>query len=609
MDQHRSPSLWTLPGFQPYLAVVVINAVIDLGHKILIQNTVFKTTDGAEQMGLTALVNACILLPFLIFFVPAGKMADRYPKNWVIQATIAASLPVTLAIWWTYLQGAYFLSFTLTLVLATQSAFYSPAKYGIIREMCGDARLAGANAAVQALTVVAILLGSILFSILFEAWIGQAKTPGDILQAVAPAGGILVSGAAAQTLLAWRIPQTQRAAQPDNPTLAEVIRTIVALPSLWAAMAGLALFWAVNQVLFAAFGSHLKATAGVTSTVVAQGLLAIGGFGIVAGAALTALWCRQRLELGLAALGATGMAVCLATLPWLHRPTLLGAVLVVYGGCAGLFLVPLNTLIQLRSPKDKLGSVMAATNFLQNAAMLAFLGLTVAAAGMRVPPRPTLVTLAVLTSAMACVSLVVLRFDAARIFLRALLHLGYRFQVQGVAHVPPTGPVLIAANHASWIDWALILASIPRPVRFVIYSAYAHHPVLRPVLRAFGVIPVDSRSAPRAIRAMRRALQAGEVVAIFPEGGIARTPELAPFQRGLELALRGTTASVLPVALVGLWGSIWSRCRPWQPQWRRSLTVRIGPPMLAPVPAQALHRAVAELGGFPTAEEHALEYP
>jgi acyl-[acyl-carrier-protein]-phospholipid O-acyltransferase/long-chain-fatty-acid--[acyl-carrier-protein] ligase len=513
----------------------------------------------------------------------------------VIQATIAASIPVALAIWMTYHQGMFFLAFALTLVLATQSAFYSPAKYGIIREMYGEEHLTAANAAVQAVTIVAILLGSVAFSVLFEAWIGTATQASHILTAISPAGIILVAGAVLQTFLATRLPATSNPGATQTPPLAQVLRGIRARPALWGSMAGLALFWAVNQVLFAAFGAHLKEAAGVTSTVVAQGLLAIGGAGIVAGSALTARVCRRRLELGLVALGALGMAVCMGVLPWLTVVPLLGAVLILYGACAGLFIVPLNSLIQLRAPAPELGIVLAAANFLQNAAMLGFLVLTIGAAALHMPPKPMLLMLAVILAVMAAASLAALRFETARLFLRALLGLFYRVRCEGIEHLPATGPVLVAANHVSWIDWAVLLAVLPRPVRFVIYSAYAEHPLLRPILRAFGVIPVDSRRAAGAIRSMRMTLLGGGAVAIFPEGGIARTPELAPFQRGLELACRGTQTAIVPVALMGLWGSLWSRCRPWRWQWRRTITVRLGAPLPAATSAHHVREAVAAL--------------
>ena len=76
--------VFKIKGFLPYLIVLFINAFVDLGHKIVIQNTIFKTYDGQEQVVWTAIVNALILIPFILLFSPSGFLADKYPKRSVI---------------------------------------------------------------------------------------------------------------------------------------------------------------------------------------------------------------------------------------------------------------------------------------------------------------------------------------------------------------------------------------------------------------------------------------------------------------------------------------------------------------------------------------------
>ena len=73
--------LINIKGFLPYIIIVFFNAFVDLGHKIIIQNTIFKTYDGQAQIILTAVVNALILLPFILLFSPSGYLSDKYPKN------------------------------------------------------------------------------------------------------------------------------------------------------------------------------------------------------------------------------------------------------------------------------------------------------------------------------------------------------------------------------------------------------------------------------------------------------------------------------------------------------------------------------------------------
>ncbi len=90
--------LFKIVGFLPYILVIFLNAFVDLGHKIIIQNAIFKTYSDQEQIILTAIVNALILLPFIMLFTPAGFLADKYPKNKVIRASAFIAVCLTCLI-------------------------------------------------------------------------------------------------------------------------------------------------------------------------------------------------------------------------------------------------------------------------------------------------------------------------------------------------------------------------------------------------------------------------------------------------------------------------------------------------------------------------------
>jgi acyl-[acyl-carrier-protein]-phospholipid O-acyltransferase/long-chain-fatty-acid--[acyl-carrier-protein] ligase len=125
--------VFKIKGFLPYLIVLFINAFVDLGHKIVIQNTIFKTYDGQEQVVWTAIVNALILIPFILLFSPSGFLADKYPKHKVMRYSAWFALVAVLLITFAYYQGWFWFAFAMTLVLGIQAAIYSPAKYGYIR--------------------------------------------------------------------------------------------------------------------------------------------------------------------------------------------------------------------------------------------------------------------------------------------------------------------------------------------------------------------------------------------------------------------------------------------------------------------------------------------
>ncbi len=208
--------LLRITGVWPYLIAIFLNAFVDLGHKIVIQNTIFKSYDGEIQVVLTALVNGLILLPFILLFSPAGHVADSYPKVRILRVSAWAAVAVSLGITAAYYQGWFWLAFAMTLVLAVQSAFYSPAKYGLVKGLFGKPRLAEANGLIQAVTIGAILAGTVAFTALFESWIvPRAQTPGELLRSIAPLGWLLVLNSAIQVIALYRLKLDT--AQPSTP--------------------------------------------------------------------------------------------------------------------------------------------------------------------------------------------------------------------------------------------------------------------------------------------------------------------------------------------------------------------------------------------------------
>ena len=168
--------LWKIQGFIPYIVILFLNATTDLAHKITIQNTLLKSFEGDLLITLSAVVNALILLPFILLFSSSGFLSDKFSKITIIRYAALASIPIALLITVCYYQGWFIAAFVMTFLLALQSAIYSPAKYGVIKEFVGSENLGPANGVVQAVTIVAILLSSILFSMIFESFILRQKS-------------------------------------------------------------------------------------------------------------------------------------------------------------------------------------------------------------------------------------------------------------------------------------------------------------------------------------------------------------------------------------------------------------------------------------------------
>lgn len=189
-----------------------------------------------------------------------------------------------------------------------------------------------------------------------------------------------------------------------------------------------------------------------------------------------------------------------------------------------------------------------------------------------------------------------------RLVLVAMIRIVYRIELRGGA-LPDRGPALIAANHTAYVDPFVLTACCPVPIRFVYWHALDRVPFVGAFCRFCGGIPIAGALEERALfdRAMSEidaALAAGEVVAIFPEGGLTRDGALAPFKRGIEHIVAARPVPVVPVAIDGLWGSVFSRATPKRPRrMRPQVRLRAGV-ALAPqaVCAEDLRERVTCLG-------------
>jgi acyl-[acyl-carrier-protein]-phospholipid O-acyltransferase/long-chain-fatty-acid--[acyl-carrier-protein] ligase len=134
----------------------------------------------------------------------------------------------------------------------------------------------------------------------------------------------------------------------------------------------------------------------------------------------------------------------------------------------------------------------------------------------------------------------------------------YRVRPVGAANVPSRGGAVLIANHLSYADVVLLQLACPRPLRFVGYEGPESPWFFRAVFRLAGVIPISPANPTPGFRQALRALAAGEVVAVFPEGQISRLGQLLELKRGFAILARRARVPVVPAAIDGLWGSVFS---------------------------------------------------
>ena len=238
--------------------------------------------------------------------------------------------------------------------------------------------------------------------------------------------------------------------------------------------------------------------------------------------------------------------------------------LLMIGLFGGFFIVPLYALIQSRAEKQHQSRVIAANNvlnavFMVSAALVAALFLEL---GVTVPQLFLLT--AALNAAVAIYIYTLVPEFLMRFLAWLLVHSVYRVEKSGLENIPEEGAAVLVCNHVSFVDAVVIMAASPRPIRFVMDYHIYRTPVLNFIFRTGGAIPIASakenpETLERAYDEIAKALEAGQLVAIFPEGRITDTGELNPFRGGISRIIEKTPVPVVPMALRGMWGSFFSR--------------------------------------------------
>jgi acyl-[acyl-carrier-protein]-phospholipid O-acyltransferase/long-chain-fatty-acid--[acyl-carrier-protein] ligase len=550
------------------------------------------------SQSLTTLAFVVFTLPLVLVSLPAGALADRVSKRSLILAMKTVELALmtgavlVLLLW----PAADPLLLVILGLMGVQSALFSPAKYGILPEILPHDRLSAGNGLLEMWTFVAIILGTAAGGLLLDISFGRVWI----------VGLYLVGFAAAGLWAARRIPKVAPA-RSEGGMVASVRSAWTAVRSdrvLYLTVAGQVFFWGLVSLLGQEILVFAKAVLEVSDTGSSL-LLASMGIGVGAGAWLAGRISGPKVEVGLIPLGALGFCLFSLLLGLAAPRYALHMVLLVgLGLCSGLLIVPLNALLQWRSPADRRGAVIALANVFTFAAILAG---SVAAGGLSaagLSARAILLFASAATVAATAWALSLLPEAFLRLILVLLTHSFYRVRLYGREHLPQDGGALLVPNHVSFADGLFILACTDRPVRFLVDADYFHNPLLRPFVETLGAIPVSASGGPRNIlRAFRQAgrcLDAGEIVCIFAEGQITRTGTMQPFQRGLERITKGRSTPVLPVFLDRVWGSIFSRAggrfvTKWPQRVPYRVTVALGEPVPAGTPVHEIRRRVQDL--------------
>jgi len=498
-------------------------------------------------------------LPFILFSMAGGFLADRYSKRGVAVATRTAAVGVALFGLAGLATERRALLLSAIFLMGALSALFGPAKYGLLPELLPQKRLSWGNGILELGTFLAIILGTVAGALLADTFDGRHHWSGLILAAFAIVGWLWSLGIR-------RVPAADPLRRFQTNLLADLgarLQTMRRDRVLFLAVAGNTYFWFLGTLLQLNILFYGTGVLGLTAS--RTGLLMVAlAAGIGIGSFLAGHLSGKKIEYGLIPFGALGMTAFGAALgaPGLDFNSAAGF-LALLGFFAGFFVVPINALIQYRPPEAERGALIGAANLFSFLGVLAASGahyLIAVTGGFS--PGQVFLTGALITFAGTAYAVWLLPDALLRFLLWLFTHSIYRIRVEGRDNIPEKGGALFVSNHLSFVDALLLIASTDRPIRFLIYQGIYDHPVVKPFARVMRAIPISSQLRPREmIRSLREAsaaIQQGEVTCIFAEGQITRIGQLLPFRRGFERIMKDVDAPIIPVHLDGVWGSIFS---------------------------------------------------
>jgi acyl-[acyl-carrier-protein]-phospholipid O-acyltransferase/long-chain-fatty-acid--[acyl-carrier-protein] ligase len=530
-------------------------------------------------------ISALFSLPFILFSMAGGFLADRFSKRSVMLGVKVFELAIMSLV----LFGLWHLNKNVLLacvfLMGTHSAFFGPSKYGSLPELLPERKLSWGNGILELGTFVAIILGTAAAALLSKQLDGKQWISGVILMGLAVVGFFTCLGIT-------RVPAANPTKRFNANFPGEVWRQVRSMRGerpLWLALLGNTYFQLLGALLLLNVFFYGANVLGVKEAEIAYLNVALA-LGIGLGSVSAGYLSGGKIEYGLVPLGAVGLSVFSILLALPHQ-TLASAIvlLALLGFSGGFFIVPIAALLQHKPARETKGEILAAANW------CAFVG-SFAASGahwllaqrMHFSPSAIFLTGGILTFVGAVYVLWLLPDALLRFVLWFLTRTVYRIRVAGSDNIPARGGALFVCNHLSLADAMLLLASTDRNVRFMMYKAHYELPWIKPFARKLGVIPISSEQRPRemlkSLQTASDAIKNGDIVCIFAEGQITRIGQMMPFRRGFERIMKDVEAPIIPVALDGVWGSIFSFERgrfiwKWPRRFPHPVTVNYGKPM------------------------------
>ena len=574
----------------------------------------------SDKAGL--IIGAVFILPFVLLSATSGQLADKYDKGTVMRVIKWFEIVIMALAIVGFVGHQIWLLLVCLFLMGVHSTLFGPVKYAYLPQHLNDQEITGGNGMVEMGTFVAILLGQLA---------------GGLLVVVPGMGPELAGGACLAIAVIGRLTAQAIPASPPhddhlkinwNP-VSETLRNLKLASTdivVFRSLLGISWMWFFGATFLSQFPAFSKDVLH-GDVHVASLLLVLFSVGVGIGSLLCEVLSRRQVEIGLVPLGAIGMSIFAIDLYFAvhHLAAPAGALwglsdfvaqgqhvrpmidLFMLSLSAGLYSVPMYALIQMRAQPSHRARIIAANNILNALFMIGSSLIAGALLHFGVSIGGVFLITGIANAIVAGYIFFLVPEYLLRFVAFVLTRTVYRFRIQGDANIPATGPAIIVCNHVSFVDPVLLMAASPRPIRFLMDARIFRTPGLGLFFRLAKAIPIarkddDPAAYEAAFAAADQVLAEGDLLGIFPEGGITDDGTLKPFKGGVMRILEQRPVPVIPLALQNLWGSFFSRVEgaAMTKPFRRGLFSRVGLNVgdrIAPegVTPEGLHHEVGRL--------------
>ena len=613
--------------FSPFFFTQALGAFNDNVYRNAVIVLIVFGAGAANADTLANLGAGLFALPFFLFSAWAGELADHGDKAVLARRIKIAEICIMLLGGLAVASGSVWAVMAVLFLTGTQSTFFGPIKYAIIPQHLRQAELVGGNGLVQMGTFVAIPAGLVLGGALAAAE-PEASRP---LLIAATVVGLAAAGYLASRFIPAAPPARGAGRICWNPftVVARMARASSAKRSVLLSILGISWFWLLGSVVLTQMPNYGKEVLNANETVTTS-LMATLAVGIGVGSMVCEWLSGRRVEIGLTPIGSLGLTAfaahfALTTMnpvtPAAGMGQFLGAGgwntmldLFLIGFFGGLYVVPMFSVIQQRTRQETRARVIAFNNIVNALFMVIGAGLSILVLVVMEMSIPQLfLVLAVVNLGVSMFVFWEVPEFVARFLIWCLMRSLYRLRFRNLDRVPERGAAVLVCNHVSYVDALLILGVLRRPVRFVMIRRIYDLPLLNFIFRSVHAVPITARrddpeTYRKAFESLTDALRNRELVCIFPEGHITRDGKMHEFRPGVLKLLNQVPVPVIPLALRGLWGSLFSHqgrgaFRGGLKWLRAPVELLVGKPM-APegITTDRLYEEVARLRGARKAE-------